>query len=54
MLLNGNNMPAMLDITVESVSRILAKFKRLNILCHLEGERYAYSEKDLLKYANSA
>lgn len=54
MLLNGSNMPAMLGITAESVNRILAELKRLNILCYLEGGRYEYSEKYLLKYANSA
>jgi len=54
MLLHGSDMSAMLNITPESVSRILAELKHLNILCYLEVERYQYSKKDLLKYTNSA
>lgn len=50
-LLSGSDMSAMLNITPESVSRSLAELKRLNILRHIKGERYAYSAKDLLKYA---
>jgi len=52
MLLNGSDMSAMLDITPESVSRILAELKRLKILRHIDGEYYEYTKKNLLKYAN--
>ena len=52
MLLNGSDMSAMLDITPESVSRILAELKRLKILRHLGDERYEYTAKELTDYAN--
>ena len=51
-LLSGSDMSAMLDITVESVSRCLAELKRLNILTPINGEFYEYSAKALLEYAN--
>ena len=53
-LLSGSDMSAMLDITVESVSRCLAELKRLNILRPLNGEFYEYSTKALLQYAGKA
>lgn len=53
MLLNGRDMSAMLDITPESVSRILAELKRLHILRHLDGEHYEYTTKELAEYANT-
>lgn len=52
-LLHGKDIAAMLDITVESVSRILAELKRLDILQHLRDDRYEYDAKALEKYANS-
>ena len=52
MLLSGGDMSAMLDITPESVSRILAELKRLKILRHLGDERYEYTAKKLMNYAN--
>jgi len=51
-LLSGSDMSAMLNITVESVSRSLAEMKRLNIIRHTHGESYEYSKKDLLHYAD--
>lgn len=51
-LLTGADMAAMLDITPESVSRNFAELKRLNIIRHIEGDRYEYSVRDLLKYAD--
>jgi len=53
-LLHGSDMAAMLDITPESVSRILAEMKRLKILRHKEGECYEYTKKQLVKYADGA
>jgi CRP-like cAMP-binding protein len=53
-LLSGSDMSAMLDITAESVSRTLAELKRLKILRHLDGERYEYNEKHLMKYADES
>ncbi len=53
-LLKGKNAAAMLDITAESVSRTLAELKRLNILRHLDGDRYEYDAKALKEYANAA
>jgi CRP-like cAMP-binding protein len=52
-LLNGKNIAAMLDVTVESVSRILAEMKRLNILRHLDNGQYEYDVEALEEYANS-
>ena len=53
-LLNGRNTAAMLDITVESVSRTLAELKRLNILRHVSGDRYAFDARALREYAHGA
>ena len=50
-LLSGSDMSAMLDITVESVSRCLAELKRLNVLRQLDCDCYEYSEQELLQYA---
>lgn len=50
-LLHGKNIAAMLDITVESVSRTIAELKRLNILRHLENDHYEYDAKALEEYA---
>ena len=53
-LLHGSDISAMLDITVESVSRCLAELKRENILRHLSGESYEYSAKALSEYIDSS
>lgn len=53
-LLSGGDMAAMLNTTPESVSRSLAELKRLNIMRHIKGDRYEYSAKDLLKYADES
>lgn len=54
MLLQGSDMAAMLDITPESVSRILAELKRLNILRIKDDEHYEYTAKELIKYADGS
>lgn len=53
-LLHGSDMSAMLDVTPESVSRVLAVLKRLNILQHVKGELYQYFENELLAYGSQA
>lgn len=52
-LLNGKNTAAMLDITVESVSRALADLKRRNILRHVAGDRYQFDASALREYAST-
>ena len=52
-LLSGSDISAMLDISIESVSRTLAELKRLNILRHTKGERYEFTPKELLAYIKS-
>ncbi len=52
-LLKGEDIAAMLDITAESVSRILADLKRQGILRHRDDGRFEYSEKALKEYAEA-
>ena len=52
-MLNGKNIAAMLDITVESVSRILAELKRQGILQHRTDGRFEYDAKALKEYVGS-
>jgi len=54
LLLSGSDMSAMLNITVESVSRSMAEMKRLNIIRHIHADRYEYSLKELLQYADES
>jgi len=54
MMLNGRDIAAMLDITPESVSRILAELKRQNILRPRTDGYYEYDAKALKEYANAA
>lgn len=53
-MLNGKDIAAMLDITPESVSRILAELKRLNILRPCADGYFEYDPKALKQYANAA
>jgi CRP-like cAMP-binding protein len=53
-MLNGKDIAAMLDITPESVSRILAELKRQNILRPRTDGYYEYDSKALKEYANAA
>ncbi len=52
-LLKGEDIAAMLDVTAESVSRILAELKRQGILRHRDDGRFEYSEKALKEYAEA-
>jgi CRP-like cAMP-binding protein len=53
-MLNGKDIAAILDITPESVSRILAELKRQDILRPRPDGYYEYDAKALKKYANAA
>lgn len=53
-MLNGRDIAAMLDITPESVSRILAELKRQNILRPRNDGYYEYDAKALKEYASAA
>ena len=50
-LLAGKDMAAMVDLTVESVSRIIADIKRQGILRHVKSEHYLLDSKRLEAYA---
>jgi len=53
-MLNGKDIAAMLDVTPESVSRILAELKRQSILRPRTDGYYEYDAKALQEYANAA
>jgi CRP-like cAMP-binding protein len=52
-MLNGRDIAAMLDMTPESASRILAELKRQKILRPRTDGYYEYDAKALKKYANT-
>jgi len=50
-LLSGKDMSAMLDLSIESISRIIAELKRKEILRHIEkGDYYEYNPQALEEY----
>lgn len=53
-MLNGRDIAAILDITPESVSRILAELKRQKILSPRTDGYYEYDAKALKEYADAA
>jgi len=53
-MLNGRDIAAILDITPESVSRILAELKRQKILCPRTDGYYEYDAKALKEYSAAA
>jgi CRP-like cAMP-binding protein len=53
-MLNGRDIAAILDITPESVSRILAELKRQKILRPRTDGYYEYDAKALKEYDNAA
>ena len=53
-MLNGRDIAAILDITPESVSRILAELKRQNILRPRTDGYYEYDAKALKEYSKAA
>ncbi|HLO01270.1 MAG TPA: Crp/Fnr family transcriptional regulator [Pyrinomonadaceae bacterium] len=53
-MLNGRDIAAILDITPESVSRILAELKRQKILRPRSDGYYEYDSKALKEYSNAA
>jgi CRP-like cAMP-binding protein len=53
-MLNGRDIAAILDITPESVSRILAELKRQNILRPRTDGYYEYDAKALKEYSTAA
>ncbi len=52
-LLSGKDMSAMLDLSIESISRIIAELKRRGILWHADnGDYYDFDADRLDKYAS--